>query len=265
MIDYSYARIESATYGKKGVYQTILLFALAFLILLTIGVFGPSVFESYQTESKNINLAMTTVYSPNQSWQKMQMQSFHQIMWASLTIERHGSLDGIPRRNIDLIVDVAASSGLHEELVHSMSIIEQAHIARDLTFSNNSYHSDPIYLFMLNGIDFHQYNVSLTFINASTWAGETYFPSAFITFTYFKKAFTTYEVTWKYIFLSCTLCILYFPRLGFYWRMRNVPEGMKSFEQTWISHLLLALIFFDDPLFGFQVFIQYIHFCYCDI
>ena len=54
-----YARIESAKFGAKGVWQTTFLFITAYLVLILIGNFGPSVFMSAEAETRKKNVLQT--------------------------------------------------------------------------------------------------------------------------------------------------------------------------------------------------------------
>ena len=61
--------------------------------------------------------------------------------------------------------------------------------------------------------------------------------------------------------------MLFLPLEGFFFKLYSIPYGLWSFEQTWVSGLLVSLFFFNDPFFAAQVYILLIIFaeylCFC--
>ena len=50
----SYSRIESAKFGTRGVFQTLFLFVVTYLLLVLIGSFGPQVFLSQKAITSSV-------------------------------------------------------------------------------------------------------------------------------------------------------------------------------------------------------------------
>lgn len=47
---------------------------------------------------------------------------------------------------------------------------------------------------------------------------------------------------------------MFLPQEGFLIRLLTIPHRLWSFEQRWITALLIALLFFNDPFFAAQLY-----------
>jgi Wnt-binding factor required for Wnt secretion len=245
----SYSRVESASYGKKGVYQTVLLFLLTVLMLILVGLFGPDVFLLHVSGAMGISRTTNVI---GYSFQQSHMDSFNQAIWAELSLERSSNSISSVATHIDLYVDLVGFEGFYDDM--ERRIIDKRPISRELTFANNSRRSEPMHLFLLNGIEFRQYNVSV-FLNSSSWSpqiGEDNIIT-YVSFKCINAKYTVFELALKYILCFVTLCILFLPYHGYYIRLLAVPIRQQTFEQKWVVSLLIALVFFNDPLIGLQV------------
>ena len=146
------------------------------------------------------------------------------------------------------------------------TIISSKVVSREITFVNKSVDSQGIHLFILNGVYFKNYNLSVTVTdiqtlltnysitdNSSDASSSSSALSATVTMRYLNDRYSVYEAVWKYLFFTGTLLVLFTPTYGYYMKLASVPTSKRSFEQKWILTLLICLCLFNDPLFGFQI------------
>ena len=265
----SYSRIESAKFGTRGVFQTLFLFVVTYLLLVLIGSFGPQVFLSQKAITSSVFDEGDDKYSLISN--KYDMKALNQAMWAELTFTRPNNMANTEQSGpITVVIDLLGKDVLFDNSVlpSSKTVIGSKTVSRQLTFVNNSVESQSIHLFILNGVYFKNYNLSVTVTDIQTLltnysntggsssSGDSSSSSALsatVTMRYLNDRYSIYEAVWKYLFFTGTVLVLFTPKYGYYMKLASVPVEVRSFEQKWILTLLLSLCLFDDPLFGFQV------------
>jgi len=131
-------------------------------------------------------------------------------------------------------------------------------VATELDFGVNSTVSEPFPLFLVLGVPFRLYNISLTIYDESSRDQEltiSDFSTASLRVHTLDQSFTIFEIVFKYVLLSATLVMLLFPRcgFGFCWKVFQLPPGMRSSEQVWLLSLSTALVFFNEPFVALKV------------
>ena len=274
MCEVVYSRIESAKFGSRGVFHTLFLFVTTYSVLVLIGNFGPKVFLSQKAFTSSVFDEGDDTYSLISN--KYDMKSSNQAMWAELTFTRPANMANTGQSGpINVVIDLKGKDVLFDNngLSSTENIIQSKTVARELVFTNNSVNSQSIHLFILNGVYFKNYNLSVTVTDIQTLlanysinggrdsssmalsssSSSSSALSATVTMRYLNDKYSVYEAVWKYLFFIGTLLVLFTPTYGYYMKLAVVPIAMRSFEQKWILSLLFCLCLFDDPFFGLQI------------
>ncbi len=168
-------------------------------------------------------------------------------------------------------------------LVHNVTDdheLEAEHTStREVTFSKGEKYCDPLTIFNLHSLSYKNYKVIVSFASPGKLFDVADVDPDHSMYTEFDMTivnshYTTFEIRWKYAFIIITLLVMFFPKLnrggvcsksrtytsiglvfeGYFTKLLTIPFRSWSYQQKWISVLLVMLLFFNDPLVYFEIY-----------
>ncbi|GMH71188.1 hypothetical protein TrRE_jg11118 [Triparma retinervis] len=282
---YGAVRIESAKFGKRGVCATAVCFFLAFSICCFVGMAGPDVFVT-KSGIANLNVNRRGIETSVWNGNLIHLNPENQFLWLTCTLTRPDSID--PKLGFEyeqqLTLDVL---GTDEEIQHAAFptnfevYLASKNVTRLVKFPPGAEKSDPITIFNMHSVQYENYKVKAEFLSPGHLLDEAGHASevdhqltAQFDLTYVNKEYTGFEMSWKYTFLVITVLAMWSPRLnrggllsrsrtftscslvfeGFFTKLCGTSSKIWSYQQKWISVLLVMLFFFNDPLIYFEVY-----------
>jgi len=152
--------------------------------------------------------------------------------------------------------------------------------ARNLNPHRHPQH-DQVTLLNMHSVPYLYYEIIIQFENVGDLTPMKGLPlsddssmQADFRLTYVEADYTVFEMKWKTAFLFITILAMFFPRLnrggscssvgcfasfsmifeGFFAKLCTVPRKQWSYQQRWVGVLLIALFFFNDPLFRYSIY-----------
>lgn len=121
---------------------------------------------------------------------------------------------------------------------------------KTITCRQRTMYCDPLIIAYLNYIPYNQYQLSVSLLNMQSLYEYGLFDDyVMIEFEYVKNEYSRWEVGWRYtfLFLSVPFCVFYL----LYCYCRQQFQFWSS-EQKYTSILLIIIILYNNPIFGFH-------------
>ncbi|GMI44155.1 hypothetical protein TrCOL_g5484 [Triparma columacea] len=286
---YGAVRIESAKFGKRGVCLTAVSFFVAFALCCFLGMAGPEVFVT-KSGIAHLNVNRRGIETSVWNGNLINLHRENQLLWLTCTLTRPPSIEtslGFEyEQQITLDVlgtdeEISTRGGSANFPTIFKVYLGGKNVTRLVKFPAGAEKSNPITIFNMHSVQFENYKVKAEFYSPGHLLDEAGHASevdhqltAQFDLTYVNKEYTGFEMSWKYAFVVITVLAMWSPRLnrggllsrsriftscslvfeGFFTKLCGTSTKIWSYQQKWVSVLLVLLFFFNDPLIYFEIY-----------